>query len=97
MIYSNVKLTFTLSVAVRPDPPVSLNWTLLNISPSGLNYDVMVNWEAPPSADVKTGWMRIEYEIQYRAGNTTKWDAVSLLFTCSQMIPSPPCCFLRRT
>ena len=72
-------------LAVRPDPPVSLNWTLLNISPSGLSYDVMVNWEAPPSADVGAGWMRIEYEVQYRERNVTKWEAVSLLFlfTCS--------------
>lgn len=72
-------------LAVRPDPPVSLNWTLLNISPSGLSYDVMVNWEPPPSADVGAGWMRIEYEIQYTERNTTNWEAVSRLsvFTCS--------------
>lgn len=67
-------------LAVRPDPPVSLNWTLQSISPSGLSYDVMVNWEPPPSADVKAGWMRIEYEIQYRERNTTNWKAVSLQF-----------------
>uniref|UniRef100_UPI001445CC4F growth hormone receptor-like n=1 Tax=Epinephelus lanceolatus TaxID=310571 RepID=UPI001445CC4F len=62
----------------RPDPPVSLNWTLLNISPSGLIYDVMVNWEPPPSADVGAGWMRIEYEIQYRERNTTNWEALEM-------------------
>ena len=66
-------------LAVRPDPPVSLNWTLLNISPSGLSYDVMVNWEPPPSADVGAGWMRIEYEIQYTERNTSNWEAVSCL------------------
>lgn len=68
---------------MRPDPPLSLNWTLLNLSPSGLNYDVMVNWKPPPSADVKVGWMRIEYEIQYRERNTTNWEAVSLFFSTS--------------
>lgn len=62
---------------MRPDPPVSLNWTLLNISPSGLSYDVMVSWEPPPSADVAAGWMRLEYEIQYRERNTMNWEAVS--------------------
>uniref|UniRef100_A0A3B5LIQ0 Growth hormone receptor a n=1 Tax=Xiphophorus couchianus TaxID=32473 RepID=A0A3B5LIQ0_9TELE len=61
---------------LRPDPPVSLNWTLLNISPSGLNYDVLVSWKPPPSADVGVGWMRIEYEIQYRERNATNWEAV---------------------
>lgn len=68
---------------MRPDPPLSLNWTLLNLSPSGLNYDVMVNWKPPPSADVKVGWMRIEYEIQYRERNATNWEAVSLFFSTS--------------
>lgn len=65
---------------MRPDPPVSLNWTLLNISPSGLSYDVMVSWESPPSADVAAGWMRLEYEIQYRERNAMNWEAVSILF-----------------
>ncbi|KAF1389295.1 hypothetical protein PFLUV_G00071950 [Perca fluviatilis] len=69
---------FTVENIVRPDPPVSSNWTLLEISPSGLSYDVMVNWEPPPSADVETGWMRIEYEIQYRARNTTNWEALEI-------------------
>lgn len=78
--YSLSNSTFAFFLTVRPDPPVSLNWTLLNISPSGLSYDVMVNWEPPPSADVMAGWMRLEYEIQYRERNTTPWEAVSLLF-----------------
>ncbi|XP_031712160.1 growth hormone receptor a [Anarrhichthys ocellatus] len=76
--YYNEEDCFHVENIVRPDPPVSLNWTLLNISPSGLNYDVMVNWEPPPSADVKAGWMRIEYEIQYRPRNTTKWEALEI-------------------
>jgi len=37
----------------------------------------MVSWEPPPSADVRVGWMRIEYEIQYRERNATNWEAVS--------------------
>ncbi|XP_019958281.2 growth hormone receptor a [Paralichthys olivaceus] len=68
---------FTVENIVRPDPPVSLNWTLLNISPSGLSYDVMVNWEPPPSADVAAGWMRLEYKIQYRERNATNWKSLA--------------------
>lgn len=76
--YFNEDDCFTVENIVRPDPPVSLNWTLLNISPSGLSYDVMVNWEPPPSADVKAGWMRLEYEIQYRERNATNWEALEM-------------------
>uniref|UniRef100_A0A672JK52 Growth hormone receptor a n=1 Tax=Salarias fasciatus TaxID=181472 RepID=A0A672JK52_SALFA len=75
--YFNEDDCFVVENIVRPDPPVSLNWTLLNLSPSGLSYDVMVNWEPPPSADVPLGWMRVEYEMQYREKNTTNWEAVS--------------------
>nr|AGZ80756.1 growth hormone receptor 1 [Lateolabrax japonicus] len=76
--YFNEDDCFTVENIVRPDPPVSLNWTLLNISPSGLSFDVMVNWEPPSSADVGAGWMRIEYEIQYREINSTNWEALEM-------------------
>uniref|UniRef100_A0A4W6CJZ9 Growth hormone receptor n=1 Tax=Lates calcarifer TaxID=8187 RepID=A0A4W6CJZ9_LATCA len=76
--FFNEDYCFTVENIVRPDPPVSLNWTLLNISPSGLSYDVMVNWEPPPSADVGAGWMRVEYEIQYRERNATNWEALEM-------------------
>lgn len=76
--YFNENDCFTVEDIVRPDPPVSLNWTLLNLSPSGLSYDVMVNWEPPPSADVPAGWMRIQYEMQYREKTTTNWKALEI-------------------
>ncbi|XP_063753543.1 growth hormone receptor a isoform X2 [Eleginops maclovinus] len=76
--YFNNLDCFSVEQIVRPDPPVSLNWTLLNLSPSLLSYDVMVHWEPPPSAGVKVGWMRIEYEIQYREKNTTVWEALEM-------------------
>ncbi|XP_058492050.1 growth hormone receptor a [Solea solea] len=69
---------FTVENIVRPDPPVSLNWTLLNMSPSGVSYDVMVKWKPPPNADVAMGWMRVEYEIQYRETNGTHWEALEM-------------------
>uniref|UniRef100_A0A672ZM54 Growth hormone receptor n=1 Tax=Sphaeramia orbicularis TaxID=375764 RepID=A0A672ZM54_9TELE len=76
--YYNQDDCFTVENIVRPDPPVALNWTLLNISPSGLSYDVMVNWESPPSADVGTGWMRLVYEIQYREQNSSNWETLEM-------------------
>nr|ACI42879.1 somatolactin receptor [Cichlasoma dimerus] len=84
--YFNEDDCFTVENIVRPDPPVSLNWTLLNISPSGLNYDVKVNWEPPPTADVGLGWMRVEYELQYRGRNTTNWEAMEIQRNTHQTI-----------
>lgn len=84
--YFNEDDCFTVENIVRPDPPVSLNWTLLNKSPSWLSYDVMVNWEPPPSADVGAGWMRIEYEIKYREINTTNWEALEIQPNTQQTI-----------
>ncbi|NP_001316270.1 growth hormone receptor a precursor [Kryptolebias marmoratus] len=74
--YFNEDDCFTVENIVRPDPPVALNWTLLNVSPSGLSYDVIISWDSPPSADVHAGWMRLEYEIQYRERNGTTWEAL---------------------
>ncbi|KAI4895377.1 hypothetical protein NFI96_025649 [Prochilodus magdalenae] len=69
---------FTVENIVRPDPPVALNWTLLNVSRSGLNYDILVRWAPPPSADVKTGWMNLKYQVHYRPRNASYWDKLDL-------------------
>ncbi|XP_049572582.1 growth hormone receptor a isoform X2 [Syngnathus scovelli] len=76
--YFNTDDCFSVENIVRPDPPLALNWTCLNVSPSGLTYDVMVTWEPPPSADVKVGWMNIVYEVQYREKNSTNWEALEV-------------------
>ncbi|XP_061673656.1 growth hormone receptor a [Syngnathoides biaculeatus] len=76
--YFNTDDCFTVENIVRPDPPVSLNWTCLNVSPSGQTYDVMVTWEPPASADVSVGWMKIVYEVQYREMNSTNWEALEV-------------------
>ncbi|KAJ8414018.1 hypothetical protein AAFF_G00066160 [Aldrovandia affinis] len=65
---------FSVEDIVHPDPPIRLNWTLLNVSRSGLHFDVIVRWEPPPSADVKTGWMTLVYEMHYRERNTSRWN-----------------------
>ncbi|XP_058245427.1 growth hormone receptor a isoform X2 [Hemibagrus wyckioides] len=69
---------FTVENIVFPDPPVGLNWTLLNISRSGLNFDIMVRWAPPPSAEVHTGWMSLKYEVHYRVQNSSHWDKLDL-------------------
>lgn len=84
--YKNEDDCFTLSNIVRPDPPVALNWTLLNASPSGLSYDVLITWDPPPSADVGVGWMSIEYELRYRVLNSTKWKVLDVTLDCQQTL-----------
>ncbi|CAN9504779.1 unnamed protein product [Ophioblennius macclurei] len=61
---------------VQPDPPINLNWTLLNFSLTGLHYDVMVSWQPPKSADVKMGWMTLLYEVQYRDVSSELWQTI---------------------
>lgn len=64
---------------VRPDPPYNLSWALLNTSVSGQYYDIMVNWIPPESADVKSGWMRLNYELQHRDTSTNVWKVSDIL------------------
>lgn len=61
---------------MQPDPPIGLNWTLLNISLTGIHADIQVRWEPPPNADVQKGWIVLEYELQYKEVNETQWKVV---------------------
>lgn len=65
---------FTVENIVHPDPPIGLNWTLLNVSRSELHFDILVRWTPPPSADVQMGWMHLVYQVQYRVRNTSQWE-----------------------
>uniref|UniRef100_A0A9J7YTP3 Growth hormone receptor b n=1 Tax=Cyprinus carpio carpio TaxID=630221 RepID=A0A9J7YTP3_CYPCA len=61
-----------------PDPPVGLNWTLLSMGSTGLIYDVVVSWVPPPSAaeNMKTGWILLVYETQYREKGSDQWNSL---------------------
>ncbi|XP_063817632.1 growth hormone receptor isoform X2 [Pseudophryne corroboree] len=65
--------SFTVDEIVRPDPPISLNWTVLNISETQLHMDILLSWEPPASADVRSGWISLEYEVQIKVANETEW------------------------
>ncbi|KAG9488226.1 hypothetical protein GDO78_007821 [Eleutherodactylus coqui] len=66
---------FAVDDIVRPDPPISLNWTVLNISETRLRMDIQLTWDPPASADVKSGWITLEYEIQLKVVNETQWKS----------------------
>lgn len=68
----------TFCSAVQPDPPVSLNWTLLNVSLTGNYYDILLSWKPPPSSGVETGWMKLQYEVQHRDNSSSVWEMVGV-------------------
>ncbi|XP_078127011.1 growth hormone receptor b isoform X1 [Sander vitreus] len=70
---------FNVQDIVQPDPPVCLNWTLLNVSLTGAYYDIILSWKPPQSADVGMGWMTLQYEVQYRDVNSDQWEVVDLV------------------
>ncbi|KAE8284818.1 Growth hormone receptor [Larimichthys crocea] len=70
---------FNVQDIVQPDPPYSLNWTLLNVSLTGTYYDIMLSWKPPQSADVESGWMKLQYEVQYRDISSDLWEVVDLV------------------
>ncbi|XP_074063599.1 growth hormone receptor isoform X2 [Macrotis lagotis] len=74
---------FTVDDIVQPDPPIGLNWTLLNTSLTGIHADIQVRWGPPPSADVQKGWILLEYELQYKEINDTQWKKMELIRSTS--------------
>ncbi|XP_037386274.1 growth hormone receptor isoform X2 [Talpa occidentalis] len=74
---------FSVEEIVQPDPPVALNWTLLNISLTGIHADIQVRWEPPPNADVQKGWIVLEYELQYKEVNETQWKMMDPVLSTS--------------
>uniref|UniRef100_A0A8C2GHI4 Growth hormone receptor b n=2 Tax=Cyprinus carpio TaxID=7962 RepID=A0A8C2GHI4_CYPCA len=72
------EMSFNVEDIVFPDPPVGLNWTLLSMGSTGLINDVVVSWDPPPSAaeNVKTGWIQLVYETQYREKGSDHWNSL---------------------
>lgn len=77
------KKCFSVEEIVQPDPPVALNWTLLNTSLTGVHADIQVRWEPPPNADVQKGWIVLEYELQYKEVNETQWKVMDPILSTS--------------
>ncbi|KAM4808346.1 growth hormone receptor [Rhinophrynus dorsalis] len=64
---------FSVDQIVQPDPPVGLNWTVLNNSLTGLHADILVSWKPPPSVDLSSGWLTLEYEVQMKEVGESQW------------------------
>ncbi|KAM8960870.1 growth hormone receptor [Pelodytes ibericus] len=71
---------FSVDDIVIPDPPVSLNWTILSVSATLLLMDIEITWEPPPSADIKSGWIILQYQVHYKEVTSTTWKVMDLVF-----------------
>ncbi|XP_048875759.1 growth hormone receptor-like isoform X2 [Brienomyrus brachyistius] len=72
------EICFNVEDIVFPEPPVGLNWTLLNVSRSGLHFDILLRWVPPLSADVSAGWMSLEYQTRYRERGSLNWHTLGI-------------------
>ncbi|KAM8871831.1 growth hormone receptor-like isoform 1-T2 [Synchiropus picturatus] len=77
---------FHVDDIVQPEPPIALNWTLLNMSLTSNYFDIIVSWKPPPSCDVATGWITLQYEVQYRNINSGLWQAGALAKSTHQSV-----------
>ncbi|XP_041426454.1 growth hormone receptor isoform X1 [Xenopus laevis] len=72
---------FSVDDIVEPDPPMALNWTVLNISLTRMRIDIQLSWEPPPSADVSSGWISLEYEVHLKEANESQWTILDKVQT----------------
>ncbi|XP_077203074.1 prolactin receptor [Paroedura picta] len=72
---SNISAPYYVDVAyiVEPNPPVNL--TLEWVDQAYTNY-LQLKWAAPPRADVKSGWLTLEYELRIKAESAPKWENI---------------------
>uniref|UniRef100_A0ACB8EPL8 Uncharacterized protein n=2 Tax=Sphaerodactylus townsendi TaxID=933632 RepID=A0ACB8EPL8_9SAUR len=70
---------------VIPDPPIGLNWSVINTSPTGVFTDIEVIWKPPPSADVQNGWVTLNYQLQYKEVNGTKWNELRTVVSITRL------------
>uniref|UniRef100_A0ACB8EQJ9 Uncharacterized protein n=1 Tax=Sphaerodactylus townsendi TaxID=933632 RepID=A0ACB8EQJ9_9SAUR len=74
---SNVSLAFFVDVAliVQPNPPINL--TLEWVDRDSGKY-LLLNWAAPPRADVRSGWLTLEYELRIKPEKGQEWENISV-------------------
>ncbi|KAJ8278629.1 hypothetical protein COCON_G00056950 [Conger conger] len=75
--------SFNILDILQPDPPVQLNWALLNASDSVHYADIIINWAPPTTADVGSGWISLQYQVRFRSSSVPKWKMGSLVQQCS--------------
>ncbi|NXH20179.1 PRLR protein, partial [Bucco capensis] len=59
---------------VQPDPPV--NVTLELKKPMNRKPYLVLTWSPPPLADVRSGWLTLEYELRLKPEEGEDWEAI---------------------
>ncbi|NXL48969.1 PRLR protein, partial [Podilymbus podiceps] len=59
---------------VQPDPPV--NVTLELKKPINKKPYLVLTWSPPPLADVRSGWLTLEYELQLKPEEGEEWETI---------------------
>ncbi|XP_015263298.1 PREDICTED: prolactin receptor [Gekko japonicus] len=72
---SNISTPYYVDVAyiVEPNPPVNL--TLEWVGQAYASY-LLLKWVPPPRADVRSGWLTLEYELRIRPKEEPEWDNI---------------------
>ncbi|KFW97055.1 Prolactin receptor, partial [Phalacrocorax carbo] len=59
---------------VQPDPPV--NVTLELKKPINRKPYLVLTWSPPPLADVRSGWLTLEYELRLKPEEGEEWETI---------------------
>ncbi|NXU59039.1 PRLR protein, partial [Turnix velox] len=59
---------------VQPDPPV--NVTLELKKPMNRKPYLVLTWSPPPLADVRSGWLTLEYELRLKPEEGEEWETI---------------------
>nr|AIS40018.1 PRLR [Andrias davidianus] len=70
---SNISDTeiFDVFHIVELHPPTNVSLAIIDDPPH-----LLVKWSPPPSVDVKSGWVTIEYEVQLKLEKGQKWETL---------------------
>ncbi|KAM9367738.1 prolactin receptor [Phaethornis superciliosus] len=59
---------------VQPDPPVNVSLELKK--PINRKTYLVLTWSPPPLADVRSGWLTLEYELQIKPEEGEEWETI---------------------
>ncbi|NXD74359.1 PRLR protein, partial [Eolophus roseicapillus] len=70
----NTPLKISFILTVQPDPPVNITLELKK-SVNRKPY-LILTWSPPPLADVRSGWLTLEYELRLKLQEGEEWETV---------------------